>query len=348
MKATTGFVYHPAYQRHETGYHPECAARLSAIMNRLEEPGLGARLARISPESASIEQLMLVHSRAYISQVEALSARGGGMLDPDTPVSRESFEVALLAAGGVVTAVDALMAGPAELKHVFALVRPPGHHANATRGRGFCIFNNVAIAAAYARQRYHLHRVLIVDWDVHHGNGTQEIFDADPTVLYFSLHEYPHYPGTGWLDEVGRGDGAGFTVNVPLPSGTDDGGYLYALRSILEPIALQYRPELVLVSAGFDAHAADPLASMAVSSEGFGSFTRVVRAVAVASCDGRIALTLEGGYQLDALADSVRAVFTALLSGGGELTDAPDSPCSSTVRERVKAIAEVQRAYWEV
>jgi len=348
MKATTGFVYHPKYQRHETGYHPECAARLSAIMGRLEETGLSARLARISPVSASIEQLMLVHTRAYISQVEAMSARGGGMLDPDTPVSPESFEVALLAAGGVLNAVDAVMDDSAELKHIFALVRPPGHHANATRGRGFCIFNNVAIAAAYARQRYHLNRVVIVDWDVHHGNGTQEIFGADPSVLYFSTHQYPHYPGTGNLDEVGSGDGAGFTVNVPLPSGTDDRGYLYALRSILVPIALQYKPELVLVSAGFDAHAADPLASMAVSAEGFGSFTEVVMAVAAASCGGRIALTLEGGYNLDALADSVCAVFNALVTGRSELTEAPDSPRSSTVRERVRAVAEVQRAYWEL
>jgi acetoin utilization deacetylase AcuC-like enzyme len=348
MKATTGFVYHPKYQRHETGYHPECAARLSAIVGGLEETGLSARLAHISPVSASNEQLMLVHTRAYISQVEAMSARGGGMLDPDTPVSRESFEVALLAAGGVLNAVDAIMDESTELKHVFALVRPPGHHANATRGRGFCIFNNVAIAAAYARQRYRLNRVLIVDWDVHHGNGTQEIFVADPSVLYFSTHQYPHYPGTGWLDEVGSGDGAGYTVNVPLPSGADDRDYLYALRSILVPIALQFQPELVLVSAGFDAHAADPLASMAVSADGFGLFTEVVMAVAAASCGGRIVLTLEGGYNLDALTDSVRAVFNALVTGRCELTEAPGSSSSSTVRERVRAVAEVQRAYWEL
>jgi acetoin utilization deacetylase AcuC-like enzyme len=347
MKTTTGFVYHPKYLRHETGYHPECAERLSFMVRRLEDSELSARLARISPVSASLDQIMLVHPAGYITQVEAMSARGGGMLDPDTPVSPESATVALLAAGGVLKAVEAVMDAETGLKHVFALVRPPGHHANATRGRGFCVYNNVAIAAAYAKRRYHLNRVLIVDWDVHHGNGTQEIFFEDPSVLYFSTHQYPHYPGTGWLDEVGSGDGRGFTVNVPLPSGTDDCGYLAALRSILVPIALQFRPELVLVSAGFDAHAADPLASMAVSSGGFGLFTELVLAIANSNCGGRVVLTLEGGYNLDALAESAHAVFHALLTGRGELTEEPVN-ASRKVSERVSAVKEVQRAYWEL
>jgi acetoin utilization deacetylase AcuC-like enzyme len=203
-----------------------------------------------------------------VKRVEAICKGGGGMLDLDTPLCRDTYDTALLAAGGVIKAVDEVMSESNNLKHIFALIRPPGHHAYPNRGMGFCIFNNVAIAAEHLKHEYGLERILIVDWDVHHGNGTQDVFFEDPSVLYLSTHQYPHYPGTGWLDEVGRGEGRGFTVNVPLPIGTNDAGYLYVLNSILVPIAREFRPDFVLVSAGFDAHTTDPLASMGVTSLG--------------------------------------------------------------------------------
>lgn len=347
MNDATGFVYHEDYLRHDTGYHPENAARLISIMQGMEARNLTKKTERVLPVRASREQLEYVHTAAYVQQVEALSKSGGGMLDPDTPVCNVSYEIALLAAGGLIKAVDAVMDESNPLKHVFALVRPPGHHANATRGRGFCIFNNVAIAAEYLKREYGAKRILIADWDVHHGNGTQEIFFEDPSVLYFSTHQYPHYPGTGWVDEVGKGDGAGFTVNVPLPIGTDDAGYVYALTGILVPIAREFRPEFVLVSSGFDAHITDPLASMSVTSRGFGLFTDVIMAIAEELCNGRIVLTLEGGYNLDAIAESVLAVFNSLIAGNGDLRGRVIGP-NERVMTRIAEIKRVQKVYWNL
>ena len=273
------------------------------------------------------------------------------MLDLDTPLCSDTCDTALLAAGGVLKAVDAVMGASDNLKHVFALIRPPGHHATSMRGMGFCIYNNVAIAAEYLKRRYGLKRILIVDWDVHHGNGTQDVFFADPSVLYFSTHQYPHYPGTGWLDEVGRGEGRGFTVNVPLPIGTDDAGYLYALNAILVPIAMEFSPEFVLVSAGFDAHAADPLASMNVTSSGFGVFTDLVLEIARKKSQSRVVMALEGGYNLDALAESILCVFKALVSNGGGWLGKEHEKTSAAierVRKRVEEIKVVQREYWGI
>jgi len=347
MNAATGFVYHEDYLRHNTGSHPENAARLISIMEGMEARNLTKNTERVLPVRASREQLEYVHTAAYVQQVEALSKRGGGMLDPDTPVCSASYDIALLAAGGLIRAVDAVMDDSNPLKHVFALVRPPGHHANATRGRGFCIFNNVAIAAEYLKREYGAKRILIADWDVHHGNGTQEIFFDDPSVLYFSTHQYPHYPGTGWVDEVGKGDGAGFTVNVPLPSGTDDAGYVYALTSILVPVAREFRPEFVLVSSGFDAHITDPLASMSVTSRGFGLFTDVIMAIAKELCNERIVLTLEGGYNLDAISESVLAVFKSLIADNGDSRDRVIGP-NERVMNRIAEIKKVQKVYWSL
>ncbi len=271
----TGIVYHEDYLRHNTGYHPERAERLISLMRKLAEAGITERTKGITPGRASTEQIAYVHTDGYIKKVEALCHGGGGMLDPDTPLCSDTYEIALLSAGGVIKAVDEVMAN--NLKQIFALIRPPGHHATRDRGMGFCIFNNVAIAAEHLKRNYNLNHILIVDLDVHHGNGTQDIFFEDPTVLYFSIHQYPHYPGTGWIDEVGKGKGEGFTVNVPFPAGTDDAGYLGALHNILLPIAMDFKPEFVLVSLGFDAHLADPLAAMKVSSSGFGLFTDVIK-----------------------------------------------------------------------
>lgn len=348
MKGAAGFVFHESYLRHDTGAHPERAERLSYTLEKMAENGIIERLTRILPVHASREELGFVHAAPYLQQVEAICKRGGGMLDLDTPLCRDTCEIASLAAGGVLKAVDEVMRASDTPKQVFALIRPPGHHATSMRGMGFCIYNNIAIAAEHLKRRYRLHRTLIVDWDVHHGNGTQHIFFEDPSVLYFSLHQYPHYPGTGWLDEVGRGEGQGFTVNVPLPPGTGDAGYLYALNSILVPIAHEFRPEFVLVSAGFDAHAADPLASMTVTSRGFGLFTDVILGVARANSQGRVVLALEGGYNLEALGESILSVFQALLSPnrGGWNDGGTPAGVSERVKKRVGEVIGVQREYW--
>ncbi len=347
MNAATGFVYHEDYLRHDTGDHPESAERLICIMKRLKERGLTEKMERILPVRASQEQIEYVHADAYAKKVEAMCKGGGGMLDPDTPLCRDTYSIALLAAGGVIKAVDAVMDESNDLKHIFALVRPPGHHANSNRGRGFCIFNNVAIAAEHLKRKYGAKRILIADWDVHHGNGTQDVFFEDPSVLYFSTHQYPHYPGTGWITEVGKGEAKGFTVNVPLPIGTGDAGYLYALNTILVPIAAEFRPEFVLVSAGFDAHSADPLSSMEVTSQGFGLFTNVIMAIAKKNCGGRIVMALEGGYNLNAIAESTLSVFNSLLANTGELREGAVGT-SAQVTKRVEEIKEVQREYWKV
>ncbi len=210
---------------------------------------------------------------------------------------------------------------------------------------GFCIFNNIAIAAEHLKRKYGIKRILIVDWDVHHGNGTQETFFDDPSVLYYSMHQYPHYPGTGWIDEVGKGEGEGFTVNVPLQAGTTDTGYLYVLENILVPIAMDFKPEFVLVSAGFDAHINDPLASMNVTSSGFGLFTEMIKGIAEKSCDGKMVIALEGGYNLNALAESVLAVFESLLARD-ERSEKKADGIPEPMKKRVEEIRRAQRIYW--
>jgi acetoin utilization deacetylase AcuC-like enzyme len=338
----TGLVYHEDYRRHDTGYHPENAERLIYIMKRLHEAGVPEKVKRITPLQASREQIAYVHTDAYIGKVERICRSGGGLLDLDTPVCSDSFEIALLSAGGVLQAVDEIMDDTNSLEHIFALTRPPGHHATWNKGGGFCIFNNIAVAAEHCKRKYGAKRILIADWDVHHGNGTQEVFFNDPSVLYFSTHQYPYYPGTGWIDEVGEGEGVGFTINVPLPAGTDDAGYMYALTNVLVPIAREFDPKLVLVSAGFDAHAADPLGGMNVSSLGYGLFTDVIKMI---GSKGGLVIALEGGYNLDALAESALSVFNSLLSDGKEIKE---GEVSRSVRTRVEEIKEVQRRYWSL
>ncbi len=346
--AATGFVYHDDYLKHDTGYHPESAERLVSIMRKLEEVGITEKMKRILPVKASNEQIEYVHVDGYIKKVEAMCKRGGGMLDPDTPLCKDTYEIALLSAGGVTKAVDEVMIKADNgVRNAFALIRPPGHHATSNKGMGFCIFNNIAIAAEHLKRKYDVKRILIADWDVHHGNGTQEVFFEDHSVLYFSTHQYPHYPGTGWIDEVGKGEGEGFTVNVPLPASTDDSGYLYALRNILVPIAMDFSPEFVLVSAGFDAHVDDPLASMNVTAPGFGLFTDVIKEIAEENSKGRIVIALEGGYNLNALSESVLSVFDSLLSNGERREKKKEKTSENErVRKRVEEVKEVQRSHW--
>jgi acetoin utilization deacetylase AcuC-like enzyme len=316
MKA--GLVYEPIYLEHDTGDHVENYRRLVDAMSHLEEAGIKEKLISLPARVASLEELGMIHAPEYISYVKSKAEDGGGWLDPDTVICPKSYEAALYAAGGVLVAAEAVMSG--KVNNAFALVRPPGHHATHDRAMGFCIFNNVAVAAEFALREFGLNRVLIADFDVHHGNGTQDAFYDDPNVLYFSTHQYPFYPGTGWIDEIGTGAGEGATVNFPMVAGWGDEEYLRAFNEILVPAARRFRPQLILVSAGFDAHWADQLAAMQVTILGFAQMTTILEELAAELCQGRLVFALEGGYNLGVVASSVRAVFDVLL-GNSEIDD---------------------------
>lgn len=300
-------VYSPHYLEHNEPSHPENAGRLQAIVEVLREDGAWEEAELLEPQPISPERLQRLHPLAYIEQVRRVSEQGGGWLDSDTYITPASYRVALLAAGGAVEATRAALEGRREA--AMALVRPPGHHARPGRGMGFCLFNNVALAALYALEEKGLERVLIVDWDAHHGNGTQEAFYQDGRVMYGSTHQFPYYPGTGTAQEVGSGRGTGCMVNVPLPPGVGDAGYRRVFEEIFLPLARRFRPQLVLVSAGYDPHWADPLASMSLSVRGFAYLAAAVREIAGECCPGRLVLTLEGGYHPEALAYGVLATF---------------------------------------
>jgi acetoin utilization deacetylase AcuC-like enzyme len=292
--------------------HPESPNRLRAILERLEQSGTVDRLTRIEPRRAEDEWITQVHTPRYIAALNRHApATGRVSLDPDTAMSPGSLNAAYLAAGGVLAGVDAIMAQ--QVDHVFCAVRPPGHHAEASRTMGFCLFNNVAIAARYVQKQYGLTRVLIVDWDVHHGNGTQHSFEDDPSVLFFSTHQYPHYPGTGRASERGTGAGEGFTINVPMEAGEGDEAYRTVFHKVLVPAADHFHPEFVIISAGFDAHREDPLAQMGLTEEGYADLTGIVAGIARRHAGGRILSSLEGGYNLAALGASVDAHIKALL-----------------------------------
>lgn len=337
-----GFVYDPVYLKHDTGQHVENAERLEAIISHLEETGLKQQLIPIEPRPASIDELLLVHSEQHILHVQDVARRGGGWLDPDTVVSPGSYEAALYAAGGAIRAAMAVMDG--EVGSAFALVRPPGHHATPRWAMGFCLFNNLAIATKYALTRYNLERIAIIDFDVHHGNGTQEVFYDNPQVMYISTHEYPHYPGTGSIDETGSGAGKGTTVNIPLPAGCGDSEYLLVFEQIIIPMARQFNPQLILVSAGYDGHWADGLAMMQVSTTGFAQMVKTVKQVADESCNGRLVFSLEGGYNLTALAASVKATFDVLLGNGSiedPLGQSPRKFGDPGITSLIRAIKEI-------
>lgn len=301
--------------------HPENHVRMTAVQRALQHSGILADLQEVAPVPATMAQLRRVHSPSLIDQIRMVSSIGGGLLDHgDTYATAESYELARLAAGGCCTAVDQIMSGAA--RNGMALVRPPGHHAETNRVSGFCLFNNIAIAARQAQAVYGTKRILIFDFDVHHGNGTQEIFYHDDTVLFVSMHMFaPYfYPGIGTLDEMGYGDGTGYTLNVPLPPGVGDAGYDQILDELVWPKVEAFAPELILISVGFDAHWQDPLASAGLSLTGYAQISRKLVQWADALCNGRILFILEGGYHLDILTAGVHNVLYSLL-GRDEIQD---------------------------
>ncbi|MFZ5515681.1 MAG: histone deacetylase [Candidatus Zhuqueibacterota bacterium] len=303
-KGQTGFVYHDDYLLHTMGeWHPEQPKRLTSIVNYLRKNDLWDSLIHIQPYPAEVAWLETVHARPYIQSVEAACQSDQFQFDADTAVNRHSYRVALLAVGGALAAADAIVAG--KVKNAFCAIRPPGHHAEKDAAMGFCLFNNVAITARYLQRQYDFKKILIIDWDVHHGNGTQNAFYSDPSVFYFSTHQWPHYPGSGLKTERGEGDGLGYTLNVPMASGQSDAEYVEVFEQILLPAAQRFEPDFILISAGFDAHSLDQLSGMEMTRVGYGKLTEIVMRLADEYCDGRIISLLEGGYNLEMLAQSV-------------------------------------------
>jgi acetoin utilization deacetylase AcuC-like enzyme len=346
----TGVVKDNRYMDHvmDVG-HPESPERLRVIYKMLEEPEMKGFLEEIKPRPATREEIELVHAPSYIDQVAKTAGTPYYRLDMDTSTCAKTYETALLAAGGLLELIQAVMEG--RLNNGFALVRPPGHHAERDRAMGFCFFNNVAIGALYAIKLFSLKRVLIVDWDVHHGNGTQNSFYEDPRVLFFSTHRHGFfYPGTGGAKESGKGKGLGFTVNVPLSTGAGDAEFGNLFEKLLKPIALEYQPQLVLVSAGFDTHYDDPLGGMEVTETGFARMTQILMEIAEATAKGKLVITLEGGYDVSGQGRSVKAVIKELaqaspLDKKEFLEKERDS--YARIGGLILQLKEIQKQYWK-
>ena len=341
MTAQTLICFDEQMIDHNTGPgHPERHERLRAICDRLQSNPIG-ETTWSTPSPASRARIERVHRSPYIDQIDSLRGQSGH-LDADTVVSPGSVDAAYLAAGAAIDVVCAAVNG---LTHNgIALVRPPGHHAEVSRGMGFCLFNNIAIAATHAVAELGCERVLIVDWDVHHGNGTQHVFESRSDVLFFSTHRYPFYPGTGAADEIGVDAGRGFTVNVPLPPGLGDAEHLAIYQELVVPIANAYEPDLILVSAGFDSHQRDPLGGMQVTADGFAALCGVVKSIAERHAQGRLALILEGGYDLTGLADSVHACVEVLANATYAAND--DEASTATAAPIIDHVRAIQRPFW--
>jgi acetoin utilization deacetylase AcuC-like enzyme len=309
--AHTGIVYSSVYLAHRTGEHPECPARLVVIQNHLQRSGLWEKFRIFTPRAADIEELRMVHTEEHIFRVQRFCHEGRTSIDPDTAVCPESFDVARTAAGGVFVAIDQVMLR--EVKNVFCMVRPPGHHAGASEAMGFCLFNNVALGARYAQKHHACRKVLIVDFDAHHGNGTQAIFYEDDSVFYLSMHRFPFYPGTGHESERGKGRGAGFTLNCPVPVSLDRAVIVSLFVKALDDVVRVFVPDFVLVSAGFDGYAGDPIAGLHLETRDFREMTAAIVELAGKCCSGRIVSVLEGGYDLNSLGECVEEHLRALM-----------------------------------
>lgn len=350
----TAVLFTPKYLDHNSGRnHPESSDRLRVIMKELRESGLfeSERCSLLEPERASVDDVKLVHEADYVRLVERSCSLGGGLLDlGDTVVSPESYETALYAVGGAIRAVDLVMAG--EFQNAFALVRPPGHHAGRNYAMGFCIFNNVAVAAVHLLRDFNLKCILILDVDAHHGNATQEIFYETDKVLYMSLHQDPTgFPGTGFVDEVGKGKGLGYTVNVPFPYRTDDQAYLKAFNHIVVPIIQQYKPQFILVSTGFDGHYTDPVASLSLSSSTYLKIFRKVLTLAAKSCMKKTVAILEGGYSLSFLGKMATGVIGRMAGISYTIRDKHPVTAHEIRRQAEKTIGDVKRtqsSFWDL
>jgi acetoin utilization deacetylase AcuC-like enzyme len=338
-----GIVRDEIFLEHITDdYHPENPNRLKyvySMLNSIDKEGI----TYTPPRVATHDEIALIHDPAYIASIAATEGKMQRRLDPDTVTSPKSYEAACMASGGVLQLADMLISS--EIKNGFALVRPPGHHAEKNKAMGFCLFNNIAIGARYLEKKHGLNRILIVDFDLHHGNGTQHSFYEDSSILYFSTHQYPYYPGTGWYNETGEGNGKGYTINIPLSYGMGDDDYEYAFREVLVPIADRYKPEAVLVSAGFDSYHNDPLGGMAVTEGGFATMTRILLEVAKKHCNGKVLCALEGGYDLSGLTTSVKAV-TMELKGTPIYTPDKDTSPSNEMKETLGKVKQVLQPFW--
>lgn len=346
----TGIVKDVRYLRHETAvFHPESPKRLEAIYKMLDDSEMDGKFHVIEPVYATHEDIGMVHKQAYIEFVAKTAGKGHSNLDPDTETSPESYDTAKLAAGGVCNAIDSVAEG--KLHNAFAFVRPPGHHAEADRAAGFCIFNNIAIGALHAIKKHDMKRILIVDWDLHHGNGTQHSFYDDPRVLYFSTHQYPYYPGSGSVNEIGRGQGLGYTINVPLRVGPGDAEFLKIFRTILKPVALDYKPDLVLLSAGFDIYYKDPLGGMNVSPAGFANLIRVILDIADECCNGKLVTVLEGGYDLTGLTQSTKKVLQEMRGETNQSQkdlDSIEGKAEPYIDEIINTVIDQIKPLWKV
>jgi acetoin utilization deacetylase AcuC-like enzyme len=346
-KMTTGIVKHDIYLEHLAGsVHVESPKRLKAIYDMLNDEDMSGRFVDVAPRQATDDELRLVHHDIHIENVNLSAGKSHASFDPDTHTTPLSCEAAKMAVGGVMNLVDSIYFE--EVDNGFALVRPPGHHAEHNRAMGFCLFNNVAYGALCAQKMHGAKKVLIVDWDIHHGNATQKSFYQDPTVLYFSTHQYPHYPGTGSVTEVGKGAGEGFTVNVASWPGLGDEDFYQIFKQVLVPVTHAFNPDFIIVSAGFDTYIKDPLGGMRVTPKGYAAMTRIMMDLAAECCDGKLAFTLEGGYSLEGLRASVKAVLKELL-GDSILTKKDlasfEKASPPTIVDDVK---KIQRSYWSM
>lgn len=357
-KAKTAIVYSPIYLEHYAGIgHPESPERLTRIMDGIKKSRIleTGKCILVNPREATLEELEAVHNPAYIKQIETISKRGGGRLDSDTFLSPKSYDAAVFAAGGMLGICEAILDG--KFNNAFALVRPPGHHAGsngralAVSSQGFCIFNNVAIAATNLIRKHGLKRVMILDIDAHHGNGTQEIFNSTSKVVYMSIHQDGRtlYPGTGFVEDIGEGEGEGSKVNIPLPPYSGDDVYSKVLSQIVVPVATEFRPEMILISAGFDAHHADPITNLRLSSFGYMEIFETALTLASTLCSGRLAVVLEGGYGLDTISKLIPALIAKMAKTQLKITDRRSYSSSDVIRVAEEVIVDVKHTldpYW--